>query len=113
MAPSHIREKMESTGPISDRAAQHGKFAGRRNRALLNRCVATSPLNDCGSHVSPCRLVVEFIHQCEQIWMNNVAVVEIGVILRAVAVRAVPEIPRLVFLKRIVNSRTLPSCAEP
>lgn len=108
MAASHIGQKMERTGPISDGAAQHWKFAGRRDRALLDRGIATSTLDDCGSGLFPCWLVAKFIDQGEEIWMNHVAVVEIGVVLRPVAVGAISEIPRLVFLKRNVDARAVP-----
>ena len=113
MAAGHIGQKMERTGSIGDGAANHRKFSLGGDSAFLDRGIAASPLDDRWSRVFPCRLVVKFIHQCKQIRVDYVAVVEIGMVLRPVAVGAISQVPRLVLLKCIVNARLVPGRSKP
>src|SRR5258708_16342054 len=104
---------MERAGTVGDGAGDGGVGAVGGDESLLNGGVALGSLMDGCAHGGPGGgLVAEGVHELEEIGLDDEAVVEVPVEVRAVAVGAVAEVPALEFAEGVVHAHAVPGMVE-
>src|SRR5258705_12837911 len=104
---------MERAATVGDGAADGGVGAVGGDESLVNGGVALGSLMDGGAHGGPGGgLVAEGVHELEEIGLDDEAVVEVPVEVRAVAVGAVAEVPALEFAEGVVDAHAVPGLVQ-
>src|ERR1700737_2004692 len=104
---------MERAAPVGDGTADGGVGAVGGDESLLNGGVALGALMDGCAHGRPGGGLIAYgVHELQEIGLDDEAVVEVPVEVRAVAVGAVAEIPALVFAEGVVDAHAVPGLLQ-